>query len=114
MDDRSTFRGPAHGDWLEFLKPHAAMAVLTVLTAVPIIVALAFVPRPVVLPALSLAMIVLAGLAASVAWLCGARQHGDGITLWDISGAFGVIGCAAAMLSKPENVLQVFSHAVVP
>jgi hypothetical protein len=106
MDDRSTFRGPTPSDRLEFLKPHVTLVALTVLAATPIIIAALLIPKPLILPALSLVAIGASGLTALAAWACRVRRSGDRVTLWDISGAFALIGCAAATLSKPESVLQ--------
>jgi len=63
------------------------------------------VPRPLWLPVLSLAAIGVAALAAFAAWLHGEREESVSVTLWDIAGAFAFVGCAAAMLSRPEALL---------
>jgi len=114
MDERRTPRGSAHEDFLQLIKPHATLAALIALAAGPLVLVASFTPRPLFLPVVSLLSMAVAGLAASLAWAFRARWHSDNITVWDIAGAFVLIGCAAAMLSKPENVLQLFGHAVVP
>jgi hypothetical protein len=106
MDDRSTFRGPTPSDRLEFLRPHVTLVALTLLAAIPIILAALLVPRPLVLPALSVVAIGVSGLTALAAWAFRAQRSTEHVSLWDISGALALIGCAAATLSKPESVLQ--------
>jgi len=114
MDFRRSVRGSAYEPVLQFLKPHATLAVLIALAAAPIVLLLPFAPRTLVLPILSLAAIAAAGLAALLAWAFPARPRGDTVTAWDIAGAFALIGCAAAMLSEPENVVNLLGHTVVP
>lgn len=96
------------------LSPHLALSVLVLLAAAPIVLVAALVPRVAVLPALSLAAIAIAMIAGAVAWWRQAKQHTATVTLWDVAGAFMLIGCAAAMMSQPENLLQVFGHTQKP
>ncbi len=74
---------------------------------------IALVPAPVILPALSLLALAGAGIMALVAWVSRVGHNSDGITLWDVSGAFAFIGFAAGMLSErqPEKILQLFGLA---
>jgi hypothetical protein len=110
---RRTVRRTLLGEFFGALRPHSQFAVLTILAAAPLAVALTFVPAVVVLPTISLAAIALGGLAALLAWTRGARRQGERITMWDISGALVFIGCAAGMLSRPDNVLQLFGTVMV-
>jgi hypothetical protein len=105
MDSRRTLRGPLTEAVLQFVKPQAKLAVLTVLAAAPIALVAVFVPRPLVLPVVSLIAIAAAGLAALLAWLIQTQQRSNTLTTWDVAGACALIGCAAAMLSEPENVI---------
>jgi hypothetical protein len=114
MHGRRTLRGLATEAVLHRLAPHAKLAFITALAAAPMIVIAAVVPRPLVLPVLSLAAVAAAALAALAAWAARARRHGDSLTAWDIAGACALIGCAAAMLSEPENVLNLLGHTVIP
>ena len=114
MDIRRTLRGATCEVVLQFLKPHATLAMLTALAAVPIVLLIPFVPRPLVLPVLSLASIAVAALAALLAWAFPARRGDETITAWDVAGAFALIGCGAAMLSEPENVHNLLGPPVVP
>lgn len=109
MDDRWTIHDLAHGNLLKYLKPHVAVAVLTGLVVAPIV---SFVPGAVVLPVIALVAMAISGLVALAAWTCGAKRGGDNNTAWDVAGALAFIGCAAGMLSKPENVLRLFDVAV--
>jgi hypothetical protein len=75
---------------------------------------LLFAPRPLALPILSLAMIGASALAAFAAWALRANHDRGAVTLWDAAGAFAFVGCASAMLSKPESILRLFADAGAP
>ena len=111
MEKRRTLHASARKDLLQRLKPHAPLVELTAVVAAPVILLASFTPHALFLPVLSLAAIAVAGLAALLAWACRAQWHGNNVTIWDISGAFAYIGCAAAMLSKPIHVAQLFGLA---
>jgi threonine/homoserine/homoserine lactone efflux protein len=114
MDSRRTLRASATGAVLHYLRPHAALAGLTVLAAAPIALIAILVPRPLVLPVLCVAAIAAAAVCALYAWARGVSKRGDTLTVWDVAGACALIGCGAAMLSEPENVLNLLGHGVVP
>ena len=61
---------------------------------------------PLLLPSMSLIALAISAIAALAAWCSSSDRHGDGITLWDISGAYAFIGFAAGMLSDPQQVLE--------
>jgi hypothetical protein len=90
------------------IMPHVKMAGLVGLAAAPILIAASLVPPGAILHVASLAAVGSAALVAFAAWWLGARRDGDTVTLWDIAGALVFVGCAAAMLSEPENLLQTF------
>jgi hypothetical protein len=96
------------------VRPHLTLIVLSLLAAIPILLIGSSEPRPAVLPVFSLAATAIAAAVALIAKVRGARWDGDAITLWDIAGAFVLIGCAAAILSKPENLLHWFGQSIVP
>lgn len=96
------------------LAPHLALSLLVLLAAAPIVLVAALVPRVAVLPTLSLVAIVIAAIAGAMAWWRNASRHAAGVTLWDVAGALMLIGCAAAMMSQPENLMQVFGHTQEP
>jgi hypothetical protein len=90
------------------LNPVALLASLAIAAALPLALLAAFLPRPMVLPALSLAALACAGLLSLAAYWRHAPRHVDSITLWDISGAAALIGFAAGMLSSPDQILSFF------
>lgn len=96
---------------LETLVPHAVGFALTV---PPALLLVALTPGPLLLPVLSLAAMAGAAVAALLGWVRREPWHGERITAWDIAGAFALIGCAAGMLSQPENVLQLFGVPAIP
>ena len=111
--DRWRFqRRPAYADVVEAVKPHAALAALTLAAAAPVVAVAALTPSPLVLPVYSIVFLSLSGLVALFAWQSGARRDPNTITSWDLAGAFAFVGFAAAILSKPENVLYAFAGAV--
>ena len=68
------------------------------------------VPPPLVLAALGLVSFTAAVVVALFAYCSGADRHADGITLWDMAGAFALIWVATGMLSEPEHVVQLLGH----
>jgi hypothetical protein len=71
------------------------------------------VPPPLVLPALGLVSFTAAGVVALFAHYSGADRHADGITLWDVAGAFALIWVAAGILSEPEHIVQLLGHVMM-
>jgi len=107
MADRRTFGG-IRNRGLASLSPRLALAVLVLLAAAPIALVAALVPRELVLAAFSVVAMTIAIAIAAVAWWRKAARHSATVTLWDAAGAFMLIGCAAAMMTEPENLLQLF------
>jgi hypothetical protein len=64
-----------------------------------------FVPRPLVLPVLSLTALGCAAVLALAAYWRRAPRHVDSITLWDLAGGAALIGFAAGMLTGPEQII---------
>lgn len=114
MADRRSLRRSWPQGITAALAPHLRLAGLALFAAAPLFVIAALVPRAVFLPSVSLAAIAAAATTAFMAWWFGARRHSQTITLWDIAGAFVLIGCAAAMMSEPESLLQVGGHREKP
>jgi hypothetical protein len=103
--------GPRPGNLRQSLAPHAAVVAL----AAPPVLLLASVTQPAhLLPVLGIAAMAAGGVVALLGWGRGERWDKDHISLWDISGALVFLGCAASMLSEPENVLQMFGIAPGP
>jgi hypothetical protein len=113
MPNRRTLAG-LRGRGLTALPPQLALSVLVLLAAAPIVLVAAFASRALVLPSLSIAAIAVAMAAGALAWLRKAKRHTANVTLWDVAGASMLIGCAAAMMSEPENFLQVFGQTQNP
>lgn len=112
MSHRTKLRGSREPGEAASLEPHARhharLAGLALLTAAPIVIVAALVPRALVLPSVSLTAIAIGALTALAAWTFRTRHRGNTVTLWDIAGAFVLIGCAAAIFSQPEKLLQHF------
>ena len=87
---------------------HAAIVMCLALIAPPLLSALLFKP-PFVLPSMSLISLTLAGVIALPAWARANKQDQARITLWDLSGLYAFLGFAAAMLSDPEHVMELWS-----
>jgi hypothetical protein len=81
---------------------------------VPLLLVTALVPRPLVLPVFALTAFAASAIAAFVAWKRHERWHLPGVTLWDVSGALALLGCAAGIFGKPENALALFGVVVGP
>jgi hypothetical protein len=85
---------------------------LAVAAGAPLLLVIALIPAPLVLPVFSLAFLGLSALVALFAWRTGAVSRSPTVTRWDVAGAFAFVGFAAAILSKPENVLTAFAPAI--
>jgi hypothetical protein len=92
--------------------PGVIIALLALIAAVPGFVLIWLTSVPLLLPAFSLAWLVNAGCAALLAWCLRAKRHTDHVNLWDVAGAYAFIGFATGMISKPEQVLQLFGVAM--
>jgi hypothetical protein len=87
------------------LNPVVLLTLLAVAAAVPLLLLVSFVPRPLVLPVLSLSALGCAAVLALAAYWRHAPRHVEGITLWDLAGGIALIGFAAGMLTGPEQIL---------
>jgi uncharacterized membrane protein len=92
------------------LNPVVLLASLAVAAAVPLLLLVSFVPRPLVLPVLSLAAIGCAAVLALAAYWRRVPRHVESITLWDIAGAAALIGFAAGMLTGTDQILYFVDH----
>jgi hypothetical protein len=88
------------------LNPVVLLASLAAAAAVPLLLLASFVPRPLVLPVLSLSALGCAAALALAAYWRRAPRHVESITLWDLAGAAALIGFAAGMLTGPEQILS--------
>ena len=105
----SSTYGPALHKW----GPHLELFVVIAITAASSVLLVWLVSPPLVLPALGLVSFTAAGVVALFAYYSGADRHADGITLWDVAGAFALIWVAAGMLSKPEQIAQLLGHVMM-
>ena len=103
-----------HGAGYEFhlhsRGEYQGLPVVIALAAAPGLVLVWLLPLPLVPPALSMVSCIIAGCVATLAYHAGAGRHTDGITLWDVAGAFALVWVAAGMLSEPAHVTALFDH----
>ena len=83
---------------------------LSVLVAVPALLIARLIDPVLILPVLSIVLFVGAAIAAVVARSVHADRNSGHVTLWDIAGAFTLMGCAAAIFSEPDHVAQFFEQ----
>jgi hypothetical protein len=105
-------RGPGHRTPLTLGSDGGLMVLAAGL--VPLLLVVALVPRPLVLPVFALTAFAASAIAAFMAWKRNERWHLPGVTLWDVSGALVLLGCASGIFSKPENALALFGVALGP
>jgi hypothetical protein len=82
------------------------LALLSMLIA-PAFLMIRLLEPELVLPAFSILLFSDAAIAAIVA-----RRNSENVTLWDIAGAFTMMGCAAAIFSEPDQVALFFEQPV--
>jgi hypothetical protein len=111
---RKSMRHAVFADVYESAKPLAVPVALTVLAGAPFLLLFMLVPRPFLMPLFCLSAIALSALTALVAWIVRENRHGNRVTLWDAAGALAFIACAAAVLSKPDDAMQLFGIAPIP
>ena len=61
-------------------------------------------------PALGVLFFSYAAIATMVAALIHAGRNSKNASLWDIAGAFTLMGCTAAILSEPDQVALLFEQ----
>ena len=92
------------------LKTFCTLALLSMLIAAPAFLMIRLLEPGLILPALSILLFSHAGVAAIVAVSIRADRNSKNITLWDIAGAFTLMGCAAAIFSEPDQVTKLFEQ----
>jgi hypothetical protein len=80
------------------------------LFAVPAFLMIRLLEPELVLPAFSILLFSDAAIVAIVA--SRNSENVENVTLWDIAGAFTMMGCAAAIFSEPDQVAQFFEPPV--
>jgi drug/metabolite transporter (DMT)-like permease len=68
------------------------------------------VPADLTAAVVSLLAFKAAVLTALVAYFLGVDRRAKGATLWDAAAVFGAIWVVTALLSKPEDIAQLFAH----
>src|SRR6266478_6240221 len=100
-----------HASWTNRNGPwrdsFSMLALLSMLIAAPAFLMIRLLEPELVLPALSILLFLDAAIAAIVA-----RRNSQNVTLWDIAGAFTMMGCAAAIFSEPDQVALFFEQPV--
>jgi hypothetical protein len=91
-------------------KSFGILALLSVLIAAPAFQMIRLLEPGLVLLELSILLFSGAALAAIVAHRNS--ENVENVTLWDIAGAFTMMGCAAAIFSEPDQVAQFFEQPV--
>jgi hypothetical protein len=101
---RSAIAPATHSDW-----PHVASAILLLAMAVPLFFFLFLVRVPLVLPSVSAIGLTSAAIIGLIAWCLLSDSNATGISLWDVSGAYALVGFVAGMLSEPQQVMELLS-----
>ncbi|WP_284275496.1 hypothetical protein [Bradyrhizobium iriomotense] len=84
------------------------LALLSMLIATPALLMICLLEPELVLPALSILLFLGATIAALLARTDSEKVTLQNVTLWDIAGAFTMMGCAAAIFSEPDQVALFF------
>ena len=88
--------------WREALAPAAFGMAL----AIPLIVMIAALPLPVVLPAFSVWSLAAAAVIVLFALTLRLPNRRSTVNAWDLAGAFTLIGCAAGILGEIEHMVD--------
>jgi len=91
-------------------KSFGILALLSVLIAAPAFQMIRLLEPGLVLPAFGILLFPDAAIAAVLAH--SNSENVENVTLWDIAGAFTMMGCAAAIFSEPDQVAQFFEQPV--
>jgi len=94
------------------LESIGILTLLSVLIVVPAFLMIRLLEPRFVLPAFSILLFSDAAIAAILACVIHARRNSESVTLWDIAGAFTMMGCAAAIFSEPDQVVRLFEQLV--
>ena len=92
------------------LESFSTLALLSMLIAAPAFLMIRLLEPGLILPALSILLFSHAAIAAIVAVSIHADRNSKHVTLWDIAGAFALMGCAAAIFSEPDQVTLLFER----
>jgi hypothetical protein len=92
------------------LESFGILALLSLLVAAQVFMMIHLLEPGFVLPAFSILLFSDAAIAAIVARAIHARRNSQNVTLWDVAGAFTMMGCAAAIFSEPDQVVRLFEQ----
>lgn len=87
-------------------------ALLSILVAAPAFLMIHFLDPQLVLPGLSILLFSDAMITALLARAKSENETSENVTLWDIAGAFTMMGCAAAILGEPDQVALLFAQSI--
>ncbi len=87
-----------------------SLLALSMLIGVPALLTVRLLHPALILPMLSIVLFVGAAVAVLAARSLHAERDSKRVTLWDIAGAFTLMGCAAAIFSEPDHVAQFFEQ----
>jgi 4-amino-4-deoxy-L-arabinose transferase-like glycosyltransferase len=94
------------------LESIGILTLLSVLIVAPAFLMIRSLEPGFVPPAFSILLFSYAAIAYIVARAIRARRNSENVTLWDIAGAFTMMGCAAAIFSEPDQAAQFFEQPV--
>jgi len=92
------------------LRSFGMLALLSGLSAGPAFIIADLLEPGLILPALSILLFAHAAIAAIVAIAIHADSSSKNVTLWDIAGAFTLMGCATAIFSEPDQAALLFEQ----
>lgn len=106
----------SHASWINRHTPwrdaFCIFAVLSILVAAPAFLMINFLDAQLVLPALSILLFSDAMVMALLAWVKSENEPLENVTLWELAGAFTMMGCAAAILGEPDQVALLFEQSI--
>lgn len=101
----------SHASWnAPWRETFCIFVLLSMLVAAPALLIVFLLDSQLVLPALSLLFFSDAMITALLALAKSGTATVSKISLWDIAGAFTMIGCAAAIFGEPDQVALLFGQ----
>ena len=102
------------GEWkrkfAELRRPVATLTAFTLALIVLVLLIVRMLGSELTMMALSLMFFVSALLVATIAWFVRSGHNSRGLSLWDVAGAFVIIGISASVLADPEHAVELFEH----
>jgi hypothetical protein len=91
-------------------RPVATLTAFTLALIVLVLLIVRMLGSELTMMALSLMFFLSALLVATIAWLVRSRRNSRNLSLWDVAGAFVIIGISASVLADPEHAVELFEH----